>query len=95
MVIASAKIAVLEKKPEQPVGPETSAPVQVNPSSDLPMMVPLSVAELRRLFFHLVDKPFLSFAYRPAWSGWRPAHQALARLYHYKRRCALASHLQL
>jgi hypothetical protein len=58
-------------------------------------MVPLSVAEIRRLFFRLVGKQPLSFAYYLAWSCWRRAHQALARLYHYKRRSALASHLQL
>jgi hypothetical protein len=58
-------------------------------------MVPLSVAEIRRLVFYLVDKQSLSFAYRLAWSFWRRAHQALARLCHYKRRSALASHLQL
>jgi len=64
-------------------------------ASDLPVMVPLSVAEIRRLFFHLVDKSPLSFAHHLAWSFWRRAHQALARLFHYKHRSALASHLQL
>jgi len=58
-------------------------------------MVPLSVAEIRRLFFHLVGKQSLSFAYHLTWSYWRRVHQALARLYHYKRRSALADHLQL
>lgn len=47
------------------------------------------------LVFYLVGKQSLSFAYRLAWSFWRRAHQALARLCHYKRRSALASHLQL
>jgi hypothetical protein len=83
------------KKRRTALEPETCAPVQVDPSSNLPMMVSLSVAELRRLFFHLVDKPLLSFAYHLAWSCWRRVHQALARLYHYKRRWALAGHLQL
>lgn len=36
-----------------------------------------------------------SFAYHLAWSGFRRAHQALVRLYHYKRRYALIRHLQL
>jgi hypothetical protein len=58
-------------------------------------MVPLSVAKIRRLFFRLVNKLPLSFAYHLAWSFWRRTHQALARLYHYKRQYALASHLQL
>jgi len=58
-------------------------------------MVPLSVAEIRRLFFRIVENQSLSFAYHLTWSFWRRAHQALARLCHYKRRCALDSHLQL
>ncbi len=58
-------------------------------------MVPLSVAEIRRLFFYLVGTRPLPFAYRLAWSFWRRAHQALARLCHYRHRNALASHLQL
>jgi hypothetical protein len=59
------------------------------------MMVPLSTAETRRLFFRLLGERSLSFAYRLAWSCWRRAHQAVARLCHYKRRYALAGHLQL
>lgn len=70
-------------------------PIQAHESSDLPVMVPLSVAEIRRLFFYLVDQRSLPFAHRLAWSFWRRAHQALARLCHYKRRSDLASHLQL
>jgi hypothetical protein len=58
-------------------------------------MVPLSIAEIRRLFFHLVSELPLSFAYRLAWSCWRRAHQAVAQLCHYKRRYALTGHLQL
>jgi hypothetical protein len=41
---------------------------QTQASSDLPEMVPLSVAEIRRLFFRLVGKSSLSFAYHLAWS---------------------------
>jgi hypothetical protein len=87
-----------KKKPEQtPQTPESEAtdPVQVHVSFDLPVMVPLSVAEIRRLFFRLVGKPSFPFAYHLAWSFWRRAHQALARLCHYKRRSAISSHLQL
>jgi len=57
--------------------------------------VPLSIAEIRRLFFYLVGELLLSFAYRFAWSCWRRTHQAAARLCHYRRRYALAGHLQL
>jgi hypothetical protein len=87
-----------QKKSGQPL--QTSASeeidsVQVHAPSNLPVMVPLSVAEIRRLFFRLVSKPPLSFAYHLVWSFWRRAHQALARLCHYKRRSTLTSHLQL
>ncbi len=61
--------------------PATTDPVQAHISSDLPIMVPLSVAEIRRLFFRLVAKPSLSFAYHLVWSFWRRAHQALDRLF--------------
>jgi hypothetical protein len=86
------------KKSEQtPQMPEPAATdsVQTQMYSDLPVMVPLSVAEIRRLFFRLVAKPTLSFAHHLAWSFWRRVHRALARLCHYKRRSTLASHLQL
>jgi hypothetical protein len=89
-----------EKKPESEQTPQTPEPeaidsVQAHISSDLPVMVPLSVAEIRRLFFRLVSKQPLSFTYHLAWSCWRRTHQALARLCHYKRQSALASYLQL
>lgn len=85
-----------QKKSEgTPLAPEAIDPISCQMPSDLPVMVPLSVAEIRRLFFRLVSKPPLSFAYHLAWSFWRRAPQALARLYHYKRWRALASHLQL
>jgi len=88
----------VQKKSEQTfptLEPEASDSVQANLSSDLPVMTPLSIAELRRLFFRLVGKPSLSFASYLAWSYWRRAHQALARLCHYRHRSALVSHLQL
>jgi len=58
-------------------------------------MVPLSVPEVRRLFHYLVGMRPLSPLHRLAWSFWRRAHQAIARLCHYKRRLASASQLQL
>ncbi len=51
-------------------------------------MVPLSVPEVRRLFYYLVSMRPLSVLHRLAWSFWRRAHQALARLCHYKRHVA-------
>ena len=52
------------------------------------MMVPLSVPEVRRLFHYLVGQRPLSILHRLAWSFWRRAHQAIARLCHYKHRLA-------
>jgi hypothetical protein len=51
-------------------------------------MVPLSVPEVRRLFHALVSGKPLSTPHRLIWSFWRRAHQARARLCHYKRRLA-------
>jgi SRSO17 transposase len=62
----------------------------------LPMMVPISVPEIRQLFYYLVGSQPLSFVYRFAWSIWRRTHQAVARFYHYQRRILAApSYLQL
>src|SRR5205807_10606794 len=48
--------------------------------------VPLSVPEIRRLFWRLV----LALAPRVerilAWSRWRRVHQGIAKYWHYKRR---------
>jgi len=54
-------------------------------------MVPLSVPEIRRLFFSLVACKPLSARFRLAWSFFRRTHQAIARRCHYKRRLACAS----
>jgi len=58
-------------------------------------MVPLSVPEVRKLFHYLVDNRPLSAVHRLAWSFWRRAHQAIARLCHSKRRLASVTQLQL
>lgn len=56
LCFASGKIAIVEKKPEQTPqmpGPVANDPAQTQASSDLPVMVPLGIAEIRRLFFTL------------------------------------------
>jgi hypothetical protein len=58
-------------------------------------MIPLSVPEVRRLFYYLVAMRPLSALHRLAWSFWRRAHQAIARLCHYKRHLASVTQLQL
>jgi len=58
-------------------------------------MVPLSIPEVRRLFWYLVGATPLAPLHRLAWSMWRRSHQALARLCHYKRRLAHFHYLQL
>jgi hypothetical protein len=52
-------------------------------------MVALSIPELRRLFFFLLETPPLSRVFRLGWSLFRRTHQAIARRCHYKRRLAL------
>ncbi len=66
------------------------------PAEDnLPVMVPLSVAEVRRLFCFFLAHQSLSLAFHLGWSFFRRTHQALARLCHFKRRLASLPPLQL
>jgi hypothetical protein len=58
-------------------------------------MVPLSVAEVRRLFCCLFLSRPISFPFRLAWSFFRRIHQAIARRCHDKRRLASLPHLPL
>lgn len=51
-------------------------------------MVPLSIPEIRRLFFYLLEKPPLPRCFRLGWSFFRRTHQAIARRCHYQRRLA-------
>jgi SRSO17 transposase len=50
--------------------------------------IPLTVAEIRRLFTTLVIQPVQDTAHRLQWSLWRRRHQASARRSHYNRRLA-------
>lgn len=62
----------------------------------LPMMIPLSIPEIQKLFYYMVSSKPLSTLYRIAWSVWRRTHQALARFCHYRRRILDSpSYLQL
>jgi hypothetical protein len=58
-------------------------------------VVRLSVAEIRHLLSRLVFRLRSSLEHVLAWSHWRRHHQAAAKFYHYKRRGALLTHLQL
>jgi hypothetical protein len=56
----------------------------------------MSVAELRRLLWHLVLRWVPDHAFVLAWSYWRRRHQAIALRCHYRRRrIYLIGHLQL
>ena len=48
--------------------------------------VPLSVREIRRLFWRLVLATQLHVERMLAWSTWRRWHQGIAKYSHYKRR---------
>jgi hypothetical protein len=50
------------------------------------MAVPLSVAEIRRLFWCLVLATQQRVERLLAWSTWRRWHQGIAKYWHYKRR---------
>jgi SRSO17 transposase len=69
---------------------------QISSDAYLPMMIPLSIPEIRKLFYYLVSSKPLSTLYRVAWSLWRRTHQAWARFYHYRLRILDSpSYLQL
>jgi len=67
---------------------EDAERVQATAGIGLPVMVPLSIPEIRRLFFYLLEQPPLSRLFRLSWSFFRRTHQAIARRCHYKRRLA-------
>ena len=54
-------------------------------------MVPLSIPEIRRLFFSLLVTPPLSRFFRLGWSFFRRTHQAIARRCHYQRRLSAST----
>src|SRR5450631_2798457 len=68
---------------------EDAERVQTPAGVGLPVMVSLSIPELRRLFFHLLQRPPLSCLFRLSWSFFRRTHQAIARRCHYQRRLAV------
>src|SRR5229473_600035 len=80
------------KKTMEPLPATLSLPeperVQTQAGAGLPVMVPLSIPEIRRLFFYLLEKPALSRLFHLGWSFFRRTHQAIARRSHYKRRLA-------
>src|SRR6266849_8462237 len=49
-------------------------------------VVPLSVSEIRRLFWRLVLATQQRVERILAWSTWRRWHQGIAKYWHYKRR---------
>src|SRR5437016_904437 len=49
-------------------------------------VVPLSVSEMRRLFWRLVLATQQRVERILAWSTWRRWHQGIAKYWHYKRR---------
>ena len=51
--------------------------------------VPLSVPEIRRLFWRLVLATTQTIGQMLDWSAWRRWHQGVAQYYHYKRRARL------
>ena len=81
----------IDQEKEQPTGytgqsdfsQDSLAQTTVN--TYLPMMVPLSLPEIQKLFYHLVISKPLSTLHRLSWSFWRRTHQALAQFYHSRR----------
>jgi hypothetical protein len=72
----------------QPGG--TFAPAGLLPSEAMAAatqaLLPLTVPEVRRLWWHFALKREPSALHVLAWSYWRRRHQAKARYHHYRRR---------
>lgn len=64
--------------PPPPVDPYQSPPAE-------PGLVPLSVAEVKRLF-HLATRTIRDRAHHLRWAWWRRRHQARARWFHHRAR---------
>ena len=73
---AGAKKNAVPAHPEQPGGLQGCARTGV----------PLSVGEIRRLFWRLVLATQQRVERILAWSTWRRWHQGIAKYWHYKRR---------
>src|SRR5438445_924976 len=81
---------VLPEHIDQQKASSEHIPVQPPTNLPLPMMVPFSIPEIKRLFYYfMIFKP-LPILFRLAWSVWRRTHQAWARFYHYRRRILAA-----
>jgi len=77
VLVAYAFLAVLAAAQPRPA-PSTL------PAAD--ELLPLSVAEIRRLLTFAFTKPHVTLGQALAWLAWRLVHQARARHYHHKRR---------
>lgn len=78
-----------DRLPEPTHQPESSLDTpspQVTIADSLPLMVPFSVSEIKRLFCYIINFKPLSTVFHIAWSVWRRTHQAVAKFYHYRRR---------
>ena len=90
MVIPTIHQDVLPEHIDQQKASSEHIPVQPPTNLPLPMMVPFSIPEIKRLFCYLVSFKPLPILFRLAWSVWRRTHQAWARFYHYRRRILAA-----
>ena len=82
--LVSLRVSAGENIPPSLLTP-TMEPLPQPVELAVPVMIPLTVPEVRSLFALLLGTPSLSAAHRLAWSFWRRTHQAVAQLCHYKR----------
>ncbi|HZM83256.1 MAG TPA: IS701 family transposase [Candidatus Limnocylindrales bacterium] len=80
VLVAFAFLAILAARQPRPT-PTT------NPDPD--QILPLSIAEIRRLLPHIFTAPDVSLRHTLSWLAWRLVHQARARHFHYKRRTSI------
>lgn len=77
-VTAAGMRQVTSTLPPPPIDPDQPPPAD-------PGLVPLSVAEVKRLF-NLLTHTARDLAYHLRWAWWRRRHQARARWFHYRAR---------
>jgi hypothetical protein len=77
-VTASATRAETSTLPPDPTSPDDEPP-------DDPGLIPLTVAEVKRLF-NLLTRTWRSATHHLHWTWWRRRHQARARWHHHRTR---------
>jgi SRSO17 transposase len=84
-MLALAFLTVLAAGAAPPANPDPHHPARRTGP------IPLTTAEIRRLFTTLLTASAQQISHRLRWSSWRRSHQSIARRAHYQRRLATST----